>query len=72
MNIKNFKRKIISNLRTVGRNFLRGDIVIYQDNELLHFYINDNKDGIDVLKNDNAIYISPENIEKLLDNSEDI
>ena len=72
MDIKNFKRKIDTDFRTIERTFIKGDIVIMNNNELLHFYINDNKDGIDVLKNDNAIYISHENIEKLLDNSEDI
>ena len=72
MDIKNFKRRIDTDFRTIGRTFIKGDIVIMNNNELLHFYINDNKDRIDVLRNDNAIYISPENIEKLLDNSEDI
>ena len=68
--IKNFVRKVNTDFSRIGRRFYKGDILVMQDGYLLHFYINENKDGIDMLDNPNAIQFNE--IEVYLDNSEDI
>lgn len=67
----NFMRKVNIDFARIGRRFLGGDIVMMHNNKLFHFYVNENKDGVDVLEND-ANYMNGEEIEIILDNSEDV
>ena len=58
-------------VNAVGRRFFPGDIVEKNGDEFLHYYINENKDGIELMysPSDN---INGDNYEKILDNSQDI
>ena len=58
-------------VNAVGRRFFAGDIVEKRDHEFLHYYINENKDGIELMysPSDN---ITGDNYEKILDESQDI
>ena len=66
-----FRRKVTGKVNAIGRRFFAGDIVEKRDKEFLHYYINENKDEIDLLVSP-ACNISGDNYEKLLDESEDI
>ena len=66
-----FRRKVTGKVNAKGRRFFAGDIVEKRDKEFLHYYINEDKDGIDLLVSP-ACNISGDNYEKLLDESEDI
>ena len=69
--INNFERRITTQFSKFGRRFMVGDIIIRSCGEMLHLYVNDNHDGIDSIKNHDANF-KPEEIETILDNSEDI
>ena len=64
-------RLITTDFNAVGRRFKRGDIVIFNGSVVVHFYINENGDGLELLRSpqDN---VTIEAIERVLDNSQDI
>ena len=69
--MKDFRRKMTGKVNAVGRRFFAGDIVEKKGDEFLHYYINENKDGIDILESP-SVLITGDNYEKILDESQDI
>ena len=69
--MKDFRRKIISNFTAIGRRFVAGDIVEKSEDAFRHYYINENKDGIDLIESD-SLNIDGTNYEKILDESQGI
>lgn len=69
--MKDFRRKIITNFRAIGRRFVAGDIVEKEEDAFRHYYINENKDGIDLIES-SSNNIDSEHYEIILDESQDI
>lgn len=67
----NFRRKVNVRFNAFGTRFLAGDIIEVNKKTIIHYYINENKDGIDKLEH-NKNQLNGAVIETILDNSQDI
>ena len=68
--MKNCVRKINKNFTGLGRRFVKGDLIVIQENDMFHIYPQSEKE-VETIKDD-LVLINKNLVELILDNSEDI